>query len=258
MKVAVFGDPMRDVYWVGTADRLSPEAPLPVVKVQEKLEFPGGAANVAAGLEALGVEVEKFYYPLGCPVKNRLVVGNYQLARWDESDECHENNTAARLDDVDAVVVSDYGKGGITYPVWQNILDSGKPLFVDTKGSPIGWWTLDNRAIVFPNHKEYQEQQDYVGFKLCVLKQGAHGLSLLSYGKEWLHCPARAKRVVSVNGAGDTVLAAFVYKYLLNGGQESMANRAAVWANAAAAVAVGKPYTSTVSREEVERFIGDG
>ena len=253
--VAVFGDPMRDVYWVGTADRLSPEGPIPVVKVKEKVELPGGAANVVANLEAQGVHVIRGYNGLVCPVKNRLVVGEYQLARWDEKDRCYENfvDDPGLGERIDAVVVSDYGKGGVTERVRKYVLGLGKPLFVDTKDQPLGWLTEDDRTVVFPNQGEYDRfGVAYDKFNLCVLKQGGKGLTLMSRGKEWAHFPATAKRVVSVNGAGDTVLAAFVARYLEDGSWESKANRAAKWANQAAGVAVGKMYTSVVTKKEVE------
>lgn len=257
MKVAVFGDPMRDVYWCGTAERLSPEAPIPVVKVKEKLEFPGGAANVAANLEELDVKVVKGYNSLVCPVKNRLMVGDHQVARWDEKDECGLNNTSIDLTGVEAVVVSDYGKGGITEQVRRVLVNLRLPLFVDTKGNPNAWISPTTVAL-FPNQKEYEKyQEEYDEFGLCVLKQGSLGLTLLSRGQRWVYMPARAKKVVSVSGAGDTVLASFVWKYLKEDSWESKANRAATFANAAAAVAVGKSWTSTVTLTEIERFQND-
>src|SRR2546425_959697 len=83
---AVFGDGMWDRYWIGTANRLSPEFPGPVVKIEDMRFYPGGAGNVANNLQMLGVTVLRYFHD--GPTKNRLMVGDTQIARWDEHDTC--------------------------------------------------------------------------------------------------------------------------------------------------------------------------
>lgn len=248
-KVAVFGDAMLDVYYTGTADRLSAEAPIPVVKIDKPITAPGGAGNVIANLKALGVEV------VDCtsygPVKNRLMVGDHQIARWDQHDYC-ESWEGAMPQDVDAIVIADYNKGGVPRNVqWPRDI----PLFVDTKISPRlypGW------AIMFPNQVEYsQYEEEYNTNEWTVLKQGERGLVLLHQGGTIYTQSTLAKFVRSVNGAGDSILAAFVFNYLSYlGGPEAPENDKMKWAcqfaNAAAACVVEKLYTSTITLEEIQ------
>ena len=248
---------MLDRYWLGTADRLSPEAPVPVIKIKAVVSAPGGAANVAANLEALGEQVRTVWGG-GLPVKNRLMVGDCQLARWDENDWCSAPGSQALeegLAGAGAVVVSDYRKGTIGPGQIAQILQAKLPLFVDTKDNPADW--LGAATVVFPNDKEYAEYQwVYDRFGLVVLKRGSKGMELLSRGERWASAPARATTVRSVNGAGDTVLAGFVSEYLRQGSEPSKANRALGFASMAAAVAVEKPYTAVAERAVVEERFG--
>jgi bifunctional ADP-heptose synthase (sugar kinase/adenylyltransferase) len=254
VKIAVVGDAMEDVYWVGTSNRLSPEAPIPVVKITDVFDLPGGAANVAVNLEAMGDVVARLYNSWQ-PIKNRLMLGEQQLARWDQNDYCspfgliHE-----RVKDCDAVVVADYLKGSITTTVVEVLYAQklhGKRIFIDTKGDPSCW--LGVATVVFPNEKEYlQYQSVYEQFELVVRKRGPLGCMLMSRGHFWASYPAEARKVVSVNGAGDTVVAAFVSEWGRCEWQESMANRALRFANTAGAIACEGAYTSVVTRKQVE------
>ena len=83
MKVLVVGDAMTDVYWRGAANRLSPEAPVPILAVAETEVRAGGAANVAANIESLGVQVERIYGGGQRIQKIRMLSGSQQLARAD-------------------------------------------------------------------------------------------------------------------------------------------------------------------------------
>lgn len=249
LKIAVVGDAMRDRYWKGTTDHVSPEAPIPVVKITDIRSFDGGAGNVAENLRALGVTVVPIYGS-SWPEKHRLMIGDAQIARWDLEDECLPvklcNISSASLGDVDAVIVADYCKGSITKEVIKSIKNLGKPTFIDTKGDPTPW--LGFAAAVFPNNKEHnQYRHAYDAFPFVVLKQGKYGLSLRS-ADSYTSTPTLARYVHSVVGAGDTVVAAFVYKYLLTKNP-----RIALWfAAAAAAVVCEKSYTATASIEEIE------
>jgi len=249
------GDAFVDRYHISTSCSLSAEAPIPVCKVGMVKEFHGGALNVKMNLLSLGAEAYYLYPPLPTqhfPIKNRLMFGDSQLARWDEEDWCppyQKVDLLTLLDGYDALVVSDYGKGSITKEVIQILRDVSQniPVFVDTKCDPSPW--LGSEAILFPNLKEYKQfEQGYGWFPKLVLKKGEEGVSLLEYGTAVLSRPSLVDYVVSVNGAGDTLLAAFVIATLSG----SSLNYCLEWSQAAAAVAVENPYTYSPSVEEVD------
>lgn len=249
--VLVVGDGMIDRYWLGETSTISAEVPVPIVKIREVLNLPGGANNVVAGLEALGVEVEAAVSQ--GPVKNRLMVGDHQLARWDENDVCEEvggwlDFWSARLfEDIRpvAVVVADYGKGAVTPQAVRRLADMKLPAFVDTKRPSLYVGEFDEITF-FPNEVEFKAHSVLYG-GLVVRKEGPRGISYNGY-----HVPARARFVRSVNGAGDTVLAAWVAKWLEGGDPKECLEFAAD----AAALAVERPYTSVVTREEICRTRG--
>src|SRR5579859_798598 len=257
MKVAVFGDYMTDRYWIGEANSISAEVPIPVVKIKDVKIFPGGAGNVWQNLEALGLEVRGFCpgreSDFGYPIKNRLMVGDHQIARWDEDDICRPYPGKV-FPKVDAVVVADYQKGAITVDIIKKIGLLGGPVFVDTKGDPGRWNGI--ATVIFPNDKEWSKfELGYASFQgLVVGKQGAKGLTIYKNGQGVIaESPAQARFVRSVNGAGDTVLAAFVYRYLympfekINEDYQEILD----FANAAAAIAVENPYTYAPTKDEV-------
>ena len=253
MKIIVLGDAFVDRYWVGRAVGMSAEAPIPTVKLDYRKECPGGAANVRMNLTSLGVDGRFLFPPLSraqnWPIKNRLLVGDTQLARWDEDDFCmpYQREDLLELLDADGIVVSDYCKGAISEEVIQVLKGVNIPLFVDTKGDPKVW--VDSSAVLFPNLKEFREfEESYSWLPQVVLKQGDMGMGLMQFGRVILSRPAMAEKVVCVNGAGDTALAAFVVAYLSGGNLEYCLE----WANAAAGVAVENPYTYAPTKEEVD------
>ena len=245
--ILVVGDEFRDRYWLGSTSRISPEAPIPVVKVAEVKEFWGGAGNVILNLTALGATVCAAGPRYGeLPIKNRLCVGDYQLARWDENDTQRETPTkelgAFRPE---AVVVSDYGKGAITYEVIEAIAALNLPTFIDSKRSPRDFDVVMNPTF-FPNQKEYDEHlHDYRVQPRVVLKRGAEGIQYHEFGKVKDEHSAWARKIVSVCGAGDTVIAAYAYAVTM--GLPSPL----LFANIAAAIVVEKPWTATVTEKEI-------
>lgn len=268
-RIAVIGELMWDKYWIGEATRLSPEAPVPVVKILETKELMGGAGNVVMNLRALGAEAPLYHTwakEIGLqtiahmPVKNRLMVGPVQLARWDEYDRVeafwpddHPNlPKPGALDNVDVVIISDYGKGAfaITTAVQRVLGDFSGPILVDTKQDPKHFfgWNNDPRVTFFPNRAEATAfRQSYATCK-CVYKLGPDGIE---YNK--VRYPSKVKDLVSVNGAGDTVIAAYAYKIATGAGPVEAID----FALAAAAVVCAKPLTATASVSEIWRFEND-
>lgn len=255
MKVLVVGESFIDQYYVGEATRISPEAPIPVVRVGEILRLPGGSANVNANLATWGAEVHSVAAPSG--IKNRLMVGNHQLARWDEYDAAQpfssiNLNSLPYSTEFDGVVISDYGKGFFD-PLaldWLSRL-TDLPFFIDTKADPEKYDRFPN-ATYFPNSKEFNQFKDsYQHCSKVVYKRGADGMEYLEDGHPTHFEKARSTSPISVIGAGDTVLAGFVFDYL----QYLNVRSALAFASAAAAAAISRSYTTAPALAEVESFL---
>lgn len=218
MKIFVVGDVGYDNYLVGKVRGISAEAPIPILDIQSPAVLPGMGLNVLGNLHQLGAKDSEIILPEGAhyPVKSRLMTEDgQQLARFDLEDWCTPLQRADLLPllDADAVVVSDYGKGSLDHTINEILANVSAPLFVDTKRDPSPW--LNSNAILFPNQEEYDKYRTkYEWFPQVVLKRGSEGLSYVEYGKVTSTRPAWARQVRSVNGAGDTVIAAFAVAYL--------------------------------------------
>lgn len=253
-KILVVGDAMVDQYHFGTTTRISPEAPIPVVKITSHETFHGGAANVFTNLVALGAEV-RLRAGEPTPIKNRLMVGTTQVARWDTNDEVRpilweQLDQAVLRWTPDAIVVSDYGKGSMDQAVihwlkdWRHI-----PTFIDTKRNPNDFGDFDQ--TFFPNQVEYTRyEEQYLQRSDVIYKKGDKGVERLRFGKVIESFRAYAKQVVSVCGAGDTILASYVYYSCPPGHPAALFN-----ASVAAAIVVEKPWTATASVAEIEERI---
>ena len=248
-KILVVGDAMIDVYHFGTTTRVSPEAPIPVVKITDHQTFHGGAANVFTNLVALGAEV-RMRAGDPTPIKNRLMVGTTQVARWDTNDEvCPITVDELDLNEwtPDAIIVSDYGKGSIDFTVSRWINQQRLPTFVDTKGSPA---LYRDDFTFFPNIAEYDiHVNNYRELENVIYKCSADGIRRLYKGRVVESFRAYADRVVSVCGAGDTVIAA--YAYFATVGDPAALFKASI----AAAIVVEKPWTATASLAEINERI---
>jgi D-glycero-beta-D-manno-heptose-7-phosphate kinase len=190
-RVLVVGDVMLDRYWFGEVSRISPEAPVPVVKVERMEERPGGAANVARNCAALGARVallsvvgsdeagqalaklvagskiDASLYEdshLNTTVKLRVIGRQQQLLRIDfENSPTHEVLEAKlaefeqRLPQCDVVILSDYGKGGLAHIAQMIRLAraAGKTVLVDPKGDDYARYA--GASIITPNRGELRE-----------------------------------------------------------------------------------------------------
>ncbi|MDP1652891.1 MAG: D-glycero-beta-D-manno-heptose-7-phosphate kinase [Rhodocyclaceae bacterium] len=297
-KVLVVGDVMLDRYWFGDVSRISPEAPVPVVKVERTEERPGGAANVARNIAALGAHVALLSVvgadeagqtlarllaasaidaslhedpQLNTTVKLRVLGRQQQLLRIDfENSPTHEvlqtklAEFQQRVAVCDVVILSDYGKGGLTHIAAMIRLarEHKKPVLVDPKGDDYARYA--GASIITPNRAELREvvgrwtsEEDLdarvgklrqeLGLEALLLTRSEEGMTLFAAdGKT--HEAAHAREVYDVSGAGDTVIATLAV--MLASGQ-SMAD-AMRWANRAAGVVVGKLGTATCSLEELK------
>jgi len=296
-RVLVVGDVMLDRYWYGEVERISPEAPVPVVKVERTEERAGGAANVALNAAALGAKVTLLSVvgsdeagkslerliseqgiatslhrdsSLATTVKLRVIGRKQQLLRADfETAPSHEvlagklAEFEALLGNCDAVVLSDYGKGGLTHIARMIELARAQQrvVLVDPKGDDYSRYK--GATIVTPNRNELREvvgrwkdDADFVrraeglrselDLAALLVTLGEDGMALFRAGG--VHRErARAREVYDVTGAGDTVIGTLAVM-LAAGAQMDEAARVA---NHAAGIAVGKFGTAVVHPDEL-------
>jgi bifunctional ADP-heptose synthase (sugar kinase/adenylyltransferase) len=254
MKVLVFGDAMTDVYWKGSVNRLNPEKhSAPLVHVQQELQFPGGAANVAKNLEVWGVDVV-LLCGKGQITKNRILDDDGVICRFDIGDELMPVSDFPD-EKFDAVIVSDYAKGSVLPVHVKRVREYGCPIFVDTKATPYPWAAAS--ACMFPNALEFTKHAfDYKDSPLTLIKQGSHGAQFFRGGLRGEVFRSYARHVSNVSGAGDTVIASFCLMYCyIKSMNEHKATKgleldAANFAMEMAAVAVANPYTHAPTVDE--------
>jgi len=300
-RVAVVGDAMLDVYLRGEVDRISPEAPVPVVRVRERKLALGGAANVAnnivsigavcdlvsaVGDDQAGATLRDMLEKVGSDTrslvsvtrptttKTRVLARSQQLVRYDEEDDSDLNEAeSARLidavssaiDDADALVLEDYNKGVLVAPVITHSIERarkrGIPIVVDPKYR--NFFAFRGATIFKPNRRELESALgaevdidhpsalpatfERLGVEHLLLTLGEEGMALLSADGEVGRIPTTAREVYDVVGAGDTVTA-YLATILAAGGTPA---EAAVIANFAAGVEVGKLGAATVKTAEV-------
>ena len=295
----VVGDVMLDRYWFGEVSRISPEAPVPVVLVSEKKEQLklGGAANVAWNCKELGAQtrllsvvgrdepgekLEKLLQEMGVEAslhhdrglattqKLRVIGRGQQLLRIDFEKPPSSEVLAAKLQDFrkalqdcSVVILSDYGKGGLTHisEMIQSARRAGKRVLVDPKGDDYARYK--GASMVTPNKSELQEvvgrwrdEKDLhsraqalrqkLKLEAVLVTRGEEGMTLFASGRP-VSIKAEAREVFDVTGAGDTVIATLAV--MLAAGM-SLENAVRV-ANRAAGIVVGKLGTAAASYKEL-------
>jgi len=296
-RVLVVGDVMLDRYWYGDATRISPEAPVPVVLWQREEARPGGAANVARNCAALGARTQllsvvgrdeagdrlvKLMKNEGVVVslhrdssihttqKLRVVHRKHQLLRIDMETPPSKEVLATKLadfrkalPDCDAVLLSDYGKGGLAHiaTMIREGRRAGKHVLVDPKGDDYSRYK--GATLLTPNLAELREvvgswsdekdlaqraQRLRAALKLdaLLLTRGEDGMTLYRRGRA-LHVKSQAREVSDVTGAGDTVIATLAVMLAAGEGVES----AVRIANRAGGIKVGKFGTAVVTPAEL-------
>ncbi len=296
-RILVVGDVMLDRYWFGGVERISPEAPGPVVKVERTEERPGGAANVARNAAALGARASLLSVvgedeagtrlreliaaenvaavlhrdaSVSTTVKLRVIGRQQQLIRIDFESTPSREVLADKLSDFesllancDVVILSDYGKGGLTHIVRMIELARrvGKRVLVDPKGDDYGRYR--GAHVLTPNRAELREvvgrwsdEADLarraealrtdLALDALLVTRSEEGMTLFRSGSV-MHDPARAREVFDVSGAGDTVIATLAV--MLAAGLDMM--DAVRIANHAAGIVVGKLGTAVVTASEL-------
>ena len=207
-RILLIGDNCIDVYQYGTVDRISPEAPVPIFKYSHKEQRAGMAGNVSNNLQALGCRVN--YLHSETSMKTRLIDSRsrQQMIRIDDDVDATPVEFATAIPDIyDAVVISDYNKGTVTYELMEEVIASVKcPVFIDTKKTDLA--RLQG-AWVKINELEYSKiTSECSGL---IVTRGAKGASVIHHQ---FHSPAPQVEVADVTGAGDTFLSALTYCYL--------------------------------------------
>ncbi len=296
-RVLVVGDAMLDRYWFGAVDRISPEAPVPVVRVTREEERLGGAANVALNVKTLGaqatlltvvgddepartlkklLEREGVAALLGSDpqlytiVKLRVIGRAQQLIRVDFENQPDHEVLAGMLSDYervlpehDAVLFSDYGKGGLTHipRMIELARGAGKPVLIDPKGSDYSRYA--GATVITPNraelaqvigtwnseaqlHERAQKLRAEHRLDGLLLTRSEEGMSLFD-AQGHTQVPAQAREVFDVTGAGDTVIATMAAMLACG----HTLREAMPVANRAGGIVVGKFGTASVSYEEL-------
>lgn len=208
-KILLIGDDCIDVYEYGYVDRISPEAPVPIFKHSYKEERGGMARNVKSNLENLGCQV--IYHSGNTSIKTRLIDirSRQHILRIDNDQRSQPLNfTTIDYYDIDAIVISDYGKGTVSYDLIQHAIETKLPVFVDTKKTDLekfqGAWVKINELEYDKIESECSGLIVTLGNKGAVAKH--HNIQL----------PAKNVEVADVCGAGDTFLSALTYSWLNN------------------------------------------
>ncbi len=315
-KIFVLGDLMVDRYIYGKVSRISPEAPVPVVDVNKETIVPGGAGNVANNIASLGGKVflssvvgedssgEKLVKDLTSygingkgifsdfsrptTLKVRIIAEHQQVVRCDWEDKVKINPLLNEkifvylksiIRPIDAIVISDYGKGVITPFLLKRVISLAqrysKPIIVDPKVEH--FLHYQRVTCITPNlaeamagiHWHYlSSERDIERLGEIILRKlnclsvlitrGEKGMTLFEgRGKRKLqitYIPTAAKEVYDVTGAGDTVVSVLSLGLAVG----LSIREAAYLANYAAGIVVGKLGTATVSPEELEEVISGG
>ena len=299
--ILVVGDVMLDSYWQGSTDRISPEAPVPVVHVKDRSWRVGGSGNVAVNVTSLGARASllsvigddadgrtlssllsgttidnQCLVDAHLPTINKLRVlsQHQQLIRLDFEQPITAFDSQvlmqrydALLNNVNLVILSDYGKGLLNDPQLfiARAKRAGIPVLVDPKKKDFSAYA--GAYLVTPNRKEFeavagpwdnvdQLQQkaarviDECQLQGLLITQGEQGMSLIMKDRPAEHFPAHAKEVYDVTGAGDTVIAA-----LATGLASGMSETDAVHLSCkAAAIVVGRVGTASVTVEDLHNL----
>lgn len=301
--VLVIGDIILDKYVYGSVSRISPEAPIPVVEVVKESSSPGGAANVANNIHTLGgkvflsgvvgqdgsgndlkedllgrgIETEGLVVDKRRPttIKTRIIAHHQQVVRvdWEGKGEIEDSIVKQLLayyrpllDDIQTVVIEDYGKGVVTERLLSAIKEmaGNRKVIIDPK---VGSFSpYKGVGLITPNRHEAEvalgreikneeslkeagkELLHRISCQAVLITLGEEGMCLFQGGDSVTHIPTIAREVYDVSGAGDTVVATASLALSVGANFEE----AAQLSNLAAGIVVGKMGTATASAEELK------
>ena len=304
-EILVIGDLMVDHYLLGSCERISPEAPVQVVNIESEHIVLGGAGNVISNLKALGAQVDVISV-IGCcetsgelkrlladinvstqyliteqdriaSKKSRIIAAQQQVVRFDR-ESCNEisletqksilNYFVRIVSDYDIILISDYGKGVLTWDLTQSLIRAAnkvnKKVLVDPKG--VDYSKYNNAFLLTPNKKEASQatkitikDDESLAKAIIQLKTDCSlSISLITlsdqgvaiYDESLRTYPAVARAVFDITGAGDTVLASLGFAIAC--GYEI--DDAIKFCNLAAGVVVGKIGSATATLNEILEY----
>jgi rfaE bifunctional protein kinase chain/domain len=291
IRILVVGDIMLDKYVIGTVDRISPEAPVPVVNVMKEYFTLGGCGNVVRNIREMGATVDclasigpdqygndiiqrlmeldigRFIFTgsTETTVKERIVADDrkIQLLRVDREDVKDIDPSLAidvfeRIADkkeYDIIVVSDYAKGMITSNLMSYLRGKKVKIIVDPKPQHVQYY--NNVFMVTPNEKEWRQMRFSSNYNLSNVNyilntKGSKGMELIHNKKDTLeHIPADPVEVYNVSGAGDVVVASMAV--CLSLGIDVLTSTKI--ATKAASYSVTQPQTCVVPREKFNSIL---
>ena len=323
-KIMVVGDLILDEYIWGNVDRISPEAPVPVVWANKRTYVPGGAANVANNIRSLDgkvclvgvtgkdkntdvlfselkirkIDTESIFIEpeRHTTVKTRILAGHQQVVRvdWEHTDPLPKDLNERiikfikkKIDDFDAVIIEDYGKGVINMQLLAELISLArahkKIITVDPKEEHFQYYR--GVTSITPNRKELENAirnlkikdttnrfklnndrlftdkdidsaarqiLEYLELESILVTLGEHGMQLFERNGHMTHIPTVAQEVFDVSGAGDTVISTFTLGLCC----AATKLEAAHLANFAAGIVVGKLGTAVTTRKELLERIG--
>lgn len=305
-KILVIGDLMIDHYVWGSCERISPEAPVQVVDVKNESNRLGGACNVAHNLialnaqvfvcgvvgnddtglwlgdklESIGVDISYLFVDTSRPTtkKTRVIIANQQVLRIDRESKAPIDSSIqidimqrlhAVLDEVDCVIISDYGKGLLNDELTQFVITYAKKkskfVLCDPKGKDYSKYR--GATLLTPNKKEAElatdiiisNEESLIRAGMTLKNKCQLDISLITLSEDGIgifandameRIPTRAKEVYDVTGAGDTVIAAL--GFALSSRCDIL--QACEFANAAAAVVVGKVGSAVATHNEILQY----
>lgn len=308
-KIAVFGDLVLDLYTIGEISRISPEAPVPILEVKRREQRLGGSGNVLLNLSDLGakvyasgrighdlhgkviqeefkkrdIQVEMLLENSDLPTitKNRMVAQNQQLLRIDEEriEFLSENDEDLILEkfsylikELDALVLSDYGKGFLSHRMLESLLSIAKehqcPVVVDPKG--IDFSKYKGATVITPNFKEAslaapraqtlpeiaQTLLADADLDFLLITRSQDGISYFKHQDDELfheQFPVQVQEVTDVTGAGDTVVAVAAYALAMGWDYQKLCQ----WCNYAAGYVVGHFGATTIPINELRALAGE-
>ena len=242
--VLLIGDSCTDRYNIGSVDRISPEAPVPVLKILNTYDVPGMAANVKLNLINLNIEPD-FVTNTDPITKTRFIderSGQHLLRVDDEQQVTVWDGEAPKpLDEYDVIIISDYNKGFLSYIQMHQIIKFSQcPVFIDTKKHDLN---IFNMPDVYVKINEMESTRSTSNHDNLIVTLGSRGA--MYNGDVY---PTKKVEVMDVCGCGDTFLAALVAQYLLTKDIE----KSILFANVAAGITVQHRGNYAPTHDEIK------
>jgi len=239
MKILVIGELCEDIFVYVDCNRLSPEAPVPVLNPVETVRNDGMAGNVVNNLKAINPKIHvDHYYQSQKITKTRFVdkKSNHMFMRLDEGESniismVPTYNKLSEITNYDIVIVSDYDKGFLTHDFIKKIALSSKLSILDSK-KKLTKEIVDAFTFVKLNEKEFENNKDLKHCHNIIVTLGSRG----AFHNGSIYDSPNPKETIDVSGAGDTFTSAFILEYF----KTKNVGASIIYANEMASIVVSK------------------